>query len=189
MDQIDPNPFQPRLSFDILEMQELIASVKAKGVQQPILVRTGKDDKSKAATKDAAPNGGNKMPAPSNGKPVSIPLHAGLVRYELVAGERRLRACKGAKKKFIPAIVRDDLSDAEAAELAILENVQRSNISVIEEARGYKRLMLEFRLKEERLSKKVGKSAATIREMMKLLQLGNKAKNIMPGPARKSSDW
>lgn len=168
VDRIDPNPFQPRLSFDELEMQELIASVRSKGVQQPILVRTSKADK---AIQNSAASNRKTDVHKSNGKPVITPPRPALLRYELVAGERRLRACKTAGKRWIPAIVRDDLSDAEAAELAILENVQRSNISVIEEARGYKRLMLEFRLKEERLAKKVGKSVGTIREMMKLLQL------------------
>jgi ParB-like chromosome segregation protein Spo0J len=86
---------------------------------------------------------------------------------------------KAARKRWIPAIVRDDLSDAQAAELSLLENVQRSNISVIEEARGYKRLMLEFRLKEERLSKKVGKSVSVIREMMKLLQLPESVQTLL----------
>ena len=103
--------------------------------------------------------------------PEWLPRTRNLVRYELIAGERRLRACKEAGRKTIPAIVRDDLSDAECAELALLENVQRSNLSVIEEARGYKRLMVQFRMKEERIAKKVGKSVGTIQETIKLLQL------------------
>lgn len=150
VDQIDASPYQPRIVFDPQELEELAQSVRAQGVQQPVLVRTVK------VTPDTDGNKpGRKAP----------------VRYELIAGERRLRACRMAERKTLPAIVRDDLSDAQAAELCLLENVQRSGLSAIEEARGYKRLMLDFRLKEERLARKVGKSVGVLREMMKLLLL------------------
>jgi ParB family chromosome partitioning protein len=165
VETIAPNPFQPRLTFDPVEMEELVASVKQRGVQQPITVRTAKPvELSTTASPDSAV---------SNAK-AEAPF-----RYELVAGERRLRAAKEAKRKLVPAILRDDLSDAQAAELALLENVQRSNLSCIEEARGYRCLMLEFRLKEERLSKKVGKSVSTIKELMKLLQLPESAQTLL----------
>lgn len=178
VEQIVPNPYQPRVTFEAAEMDELIESVRARGVQQPIIVRSLKSAApAPAATAKTASNG--KPPASKtgmNGQAQQAKSHSNgksstSLRYELVAGERRLRACKEAKKRFIPAIVRDDLSDAEAAELALLENVQRSNLTCIEEARGYKRLMLQFRMKEERIAKKVGKSVGTIRELMKLLQL------------------
>lgn len=138
---IVPSPFQPRQHFDESELGELAQSVRAYGVQQPVLVR----------------------PLPSEGK-------SSKPRYELVAGERRLRATKLAGRKTVPALVRE-LSDLAAAEIAVIENVQRSNLSVIEEARGYKQLALKFRLKEERIAKKVGKSVHTIKEMLRLLQL------------------
>jgi ParB/RepB/Spo0J family partition protein len=154
VDAIAPCPYQPRLLFDPAEMADLAESVKQHGVQQPILVRPSKPD-AKAPEKD-----GSK----SNGKP-AVPLP-----YELVAGERRLRASKDAGRKHIPAIVRE-LDDRTAAEIALTENVQRSNLSVIEEARGYRQLMLKFRMSEGRIAKKVGKSVATIRETMKLLAL------------------
>jgi ParB/RepB/Spo0J family partition protein len=186
VEHVGPSPYQPRVAFDAADMEELVASVKERGVQQPVIVRTARpaaspDAKSqlngKSALNGAAEANGksvsNDKPAP-NGKPAPSPF-----LYELVAGERRLRACKQAKRKYIPAIVRDDLSDVQAAELALLENVQRSNLTCIEEARGYKRLMLEFRLKEERLSKKVGKSVSTIRELMKLLQLPEAVQTLL----------
>ena len=149
--QIGPNPYQPRLQFDEDEMAELIASVRERGVQQPILVRTAPktdgDDKGKS--------------------------------YQLVAGERRLRACKAAKRRSIPAILRDDLSDVQAAELGLLENVQRSNLNVIEEARAYRRLMFDFRMKEERIAKKVGKSVATVKDTLRLLALPNEVQTLL----------
>lgn len=182
VEQIAPNPFQPRLAFDELEMQELTASVRAKGVQQPVIVRTAKIQAVKTpTTKPKADKPEDDKPAikASSSKAGSPPTRPIVIRYELVAGERRLRACKAARKRWIPAIVRDDLTNAQAAELSLLENVQRSNISVIEEAKGYKRLMLEFRLGEERLSKKVGKSVAVIREMLKLLQLPESVQTLL----------
>jgi len=150
---IDPNPWQPRTLFDPDEMEELTQSVKTHGVQQPILVRTAKA-----------------LPVEEDGEVKGRPKKA-TVRYQLVAGERRVRASVSAGRRTIPAIMRDDLSDLQVAEMALLENVQRSNLSAIEEAKGYKRLMLDFRLSEERLAKKVGKSVAVLREMMKLLSL------------------
>ena len=149
VDQIARNPYQPRLQFDEEEMAELTASVKERGVQQPILVRTAPKAKANGQA-------GDKTSAP---------------RYQLVAGERRLRACKAAKRRSIPAIVRNDLSDVQSAELALLENVQRSNLNVIEEARAFRRLMLDFRMKEERIAKKVGKSVATVKDTLRLLAL------------------
>lgn len=146
---IGPNPFQPRFVFDEAEMLDLVASMRAHGVLQPVTVRT--------APADAEVNG-------KAAKKVSP-------NYQLIAGERRLRACREAGRKTIPAIIRDDLSDVQAAELALVENVQRSNLNVMEEASAYRRLMLDFRLKEERLAKKVGKSVQTVRDLIKLLAL------------------
>ncbi|HXI15561.1 MAG TPA: ParB/RepB/Spo0J family partition protein [Chloroflexota bacterium] len=169
--QIDPNPYQPRTSFDAAEMAEMVASVRAHGVLQPVTVRTVKADAQDEKVKPGEDhrNGSAKGHANANGHAnggQTAPL-----RYHLISGERRLRACREAGRREIPAIVRDDLNDVAVAELALIENVQRSNLSVIEEAAAYKRLMLEFRLKEERLAKKVGKSVATIKETIKLLGL------------------
>jgi ParB/RepB/Spo0J family partition protein len=166
--QIAPNPFQPRRQFDAQEMAELAASVRAHGVLQPITVRTLTEDASSSAQSDET----------GQAKTLAKQIQ---VRYHLVSGERRLRACREARRQLIPAIVRDDLSDAAVAELALVENVQRSNLNVIEEASGYKRLMLEFRLKEERLAKKVGKSVQTIKDLIKLLALPQEVQMLIAG--------
>lgn len=158
---IDPSPYQPRLTFDPAETAELVASVRERGVQQPVLVRI---------TKEEPEAGGSN----ANGHAVSK-----RTRHELIAGERRLRACKEAGRKTIPAIVRNDLSDRECAELALLENIQRSNLSVIEEARGYKQLMVKFGMKEERIARKVGKSVQTIQGMLRLLQLPELVQHLL----------
>ena len=160
VDQIARNPYQPRLQFDEEEMSELTASIKERGVQQPILIRT--TPKSQANDSNGKASGKTSTSA-----------------YQLVAGERRLRACKAAGRRSVPAIVRDDLSDVQSAELALLENVQRSNLNVIEEARAYRRLMLDFRMKEERIAKKVGKSVATVKDTLRLLALPGEVQTLL----------
>ncbi len=188
VERIEPNPYQPRLSFDAQEMADLVASVRVHGVQQPIIVRSCKADLEALSENNGKANGSangsangkanGKANVKTNGhKPAGRTVN--LVRYQLIAGERRLRASKEAGRKTIPAIIRDDLTDAQAAELALLENIQRSNLTVIEEAAGYKRLMLEFRMKEERIAKKVGKSVQTIRETIKLLNLPTSVQKLL----------
>ena len=160
LSHICPSPFQSREIFDAAELEELALSIKAYGVQQPVLVRL-------LESADEPDGGKAKAKAKTQG-----------LRYELVTGERRWRASKLAGRKVVPALVRP-LSDLAAAEIAVIENVQRANLSIIEEARGYKRLAIQFRLKEERIAKKVGKSPATIKEMLRLLALPSGVQNLL----------
>lgn len=170
---IDPNPFQPRVTFDPEEMSELVATVRAHGVLQPVTVRTVKPKVSEGQDDTQMQHDPS-----ANGQGVGSP-DVVAVRYELVTGERRLRACKEARRKTIPAIIRDDLSDAAAAELSLVENLQRSSLNVIEEASGYKRLMIQFRMKEERIAKKVGKSVQTIKDTIRLLSLPESVQGLL----------
>ncbi len=161
---IAPNPYQPRIEFDADEMLELVASVKAHGVLQPVTVRSVKMPETAS---EEAQNG-------------AVPTEPTIILpYHLVVGERRLRACKEAGRKSIPAIVRDDLSDAEVAELALVENVQRARLNPIEAARGYKRLMLDFRMKEERIAKKIGLSPQSVKDAIRLLQLPDSVQGLI----------
>jgi ParB family chromosome partitioning protein len=91
-------------------------------------------------------------------------------KYELIAGERRLRASKLIGKKEIPAIVRK-ADNREKLELAIIENVQRHNLNAIEEAKAYRRLKDEFNLTQEEVAKKIGKGRVTVANTMRLLEL------------------
>jgi len=102
--------------------------------------------------------------------------------YEIVAGERRWRAAQLAKLHEVPVIIRD-LGDREALELALVENLQRENLSPLEEAEGYRRLMEEFRNTQEALAEHVGKSRSHIANMLRLLSLPDEVKAIIDSGA------
>jgi len=134
IEEVQPNPFQPRKAFSDEQLQELVDSIREKGILQPLLVRRKSDG------------------------------------YELIAGERRWRAAQRAGLREIPILVRD-VSDSEMLELSLIENIQRENLNPIEEAEAYKRLMEQFHLTQEEISKKVGKDRTTIANMVRLLRL------------------
>lgn len=90
--------------------------------------------------------------------------------YELIAGERRLRAAKYLKKTTIPAVIKD-LNDQEMAEIALIENLQRKDLSFLEEAQAYQRLLAEFDLTQKELAARVAKSQSTISNKLRLLNL------------------
>jgi ParB family chromosome partitioning protein len=95
--------------------------------------------------------------------------------FELIAGERRLRAAKMAGLKKVPVIIRE-VSDAEMLEISIIENIQRENLNPIEEAEAYHRLMTEFKLTQDEASKRVGKSRPAVANLLRLRQLPNQIK-------------
>jgi ParB family chromosome partitioning protein len=130
-----PNPKQPRTHFDEDALQELSASIRRDGVQEPVLVR----------------------PAKGGG-------------YELISGERRVRASIMADVKEIPAVVRD-VSDSDMLRLGLIENLQREDLNAIETAEAYQQLMEEFGLTQEQLADEVGKNRATVANTLRLLKL------------------
>lgn len=99
-------------------------------------------------------------------------------KYEIVAGERRFRAAKIAGLQSVPVIIRD-MSDKVALELAIVENIQRADLTPVEEAAGYKRLMDEFNYTQEQLSKTVGKSRSHVANLLRLLGLPDEVKEML----------
>ncbi len=131
------NPLQPRRLFNKESINELAASIKSKGLVQPILVR------------------------PSEKNPGD---------YEIIAGERRWRAAQIAQLHEMPAVIKN-LNDVESLEIAIIENVQRSDLTVIEEATGYKKLIESYGHTQEQLSEIVGKSRSHVANIMRLLTL------------------
>src|SRR5262245_10558787 len=138
---------QMRKNFDPVKLQELADSIEEKGVLQPVLVRPYWDDED---------DGG------------SPPF------FELVAGERRWRASKLAKQAAIPAIVRQ-LTDKEAVEVQVVENLQRTDLSAVEEAEGYKRLLEEHGYTADSLAGKLAKSKSYVYGRLKLCNLPDAA--------------
>ena len=132
--QVVPSPLQPRTTFAAEHLAELVASIRANGIIQPLIVRRV----------------------------------SGLL--ELIAGERRWRAAGQAGLKEVPVIIRE-ATDLEVLEFALVENLQREDLNPIEEARAYKRLAEEFKLRQEEIAAKVGKSRAAVANTMRLLEL------------------
>lgn len=143
--QIGANPNQPRKTFTDAELSDLAASIREKGVLQPILLRAVND------------------------KPYM---------YEIIAGERRFRASKLAGETEIPALVKV-VSNENAMEIALIENVQRENLNAIEEANAYKNLMecCEYELND--LSRLIGKSESYIRNIMRLTTLPDSVQQLV----------
>lgn len=107
-------------------------------------------------------------------RPVADPANA----YEIVAGERRWRAAQKAGLHEVPVIVRE-LSDAEALEVALVENIQRADLNPVEEAEGYRRLMEEFHYTQQQLAEAVGKSRSHVANTMRLLGLSGKVRDML----------
>jgi len=148
IDTIERSRLQPRTEFDPEQLRELADSIKQRGVVQPLLVR----------------------PIPTTATGSVVPGGDGKVRYELIAGERRWRAAREAGLTTVPVIVRD-ASDQEALEIALIENLQREDLNPIEEAHAYEQLVMQFKLTQEQIAEKVGRSRAAVANAMRLLAL------------------
>ena len=134
LNELRPNPYQPRKVFDEEALNELASSIREHGVFQPIIVKRS------------------------------------IKGYDIIAGERRFRASKMAGLEKIPAIVRD-FTDDQMMEIALLENLQRENLSAIEEANAYKSMIEHLSLTQDELSHRVGKSRSHITNIIGLLRL------------------
>ena len=107
------------------------------------------------------------------------PNDANKNQYFIIAGERRWRACQLSKIHEIPAIIRADINDKKIAELSLVENIQRSELNPIEEAEGYQSLLSNYNYTQEDISKAVGKSRSYIGNIIRLLSLSDKAKELL----------
>ncbi len=139
---VHSSPFQPRKTFRDEHLTELMESIRAHGVIQPLVVRKVK---------------------------------SGL---ELIAGERRYRACQKLGLTEVPVIERE-ASDRDVLEMALIENLQREDLNPVEEAEAYARLAKEFELKQEDIAKRVGKNRATVANAMRLLELAPEVKSLL----------
>ena len=135
VNMVEPNPWQPRSTFDKTALEELAASIRSLGLIQPISVRK---------------------------------LSEG--HYQIISGERRFNACQMAGMTMIPAYVRD-ATDQGMLEMAIVENIQRSNLDPIEIALSYQRLMDECQLTQEVMAERLGRNRSSVANQIRLLKL------------------
>ena len=142
LDDIIPNRFQPRLSFDEQGLNELADSIRQHGIIQPLVLRKVGD------------------------------------KYEIIAGERRYKASYIAGLSEVPAVI-INLSDNESAEVAIVENIQRKDLSPIEEAKSYKKLLDRGYLTQDQLASRMGKAQATISNKLRLLNLDDEVQDAL----------
>ncbi len=144
VDQIEPNPLQPRQHFDEKNLDELAESIRVYGLLEPVVV-TPVDNK-----------------------------------WQLVAGERRLRAFKKLKKSTIPAIARTT-DELERLELALIENIQRQDLNPIERAQGLATLVDDFGLTQQEAAKKIGIARSSLANSIRLLDLPTEMQKALAG--------
>lgn len=140
--QIKTNKYQPRVSFTPEKLNELIESIREKGVVQPVLVRKTQDG------------------------------------YELIAGERRLRAVANLGIEKIPAIVKN-VTDVDMLEISLIENIQREELNPIEEAHAFQRFITDFSFTQEKIAKVLAKDRSTIANTLRLLGLPKKIQDFI----------
>jgi ParB family chromosome partitioning protein len=143
LDQIGPNPYQPRKTFNEGSIDELARSVREHGIVQPLVVSRHGD------------------------------------RYRLIAGERRFRAAQKAGLTTVPVVIKDDLKEGDALQIALIENIQREDLNPIEEAMAYHQLHEEFGLTQEEISKRVGKERSTVANFLRLVKLPEGVKKLL----------
>ena len=142
VDNLEPNPFQPRTRIRAEQLAELAASIRESGIVQPILVRP----------------------------------HAG--RYQIIAGERRWRAAQHLGLATVPVSIRA-VDDEQLLELALVENIQREELSALEEAQAFERLHQEFRLTQEQIARRVGRERSTVANTLRLLRLPREVRELL----------
>ena len=144
VEKIEPNPFQPRREFDEAKLKDLAESIRMYGILQPLVVT-----RRERAHEDGM-----------------------IVDYELISGERRLRAARIAGLARVPALVRTaEDSDRIKLELAIIENLQREDINSVDRARAFDRLIKEFGMKHVQVAEKIGKSREYVSNTLRILAL------------------
>lgn len=150
IEQIKPNPYQPRREFDKVELKNLADSIKTYGVLQPLLV---------TKIEQEVPGGRS-------------------VEYELIAGERRLKAAKMVNLPRVPAIVKHS-TDKQKLEISLIENIQRDDLSSLDEAYAFKKLREEFGMKPSEIAIRVSKSPSYVANTVRILELPDKIKDAL----------
>lgn len=154
IEAVTPNPRQPRYQIAPEALAELAASIREHGILQPLIV--------------------TELPSELSQEPLGFQVAAS--RYQLIAGERRLQASRLAGRATVPVIVKE-ATPQETLEWALVENVQRADLNALEEATAYRHLIDEFRLTQEQVADRVGKSRFTVANTLRLLNLPEEAKS------------
>lgn len=149
---LEPDPKQPRSSMG--DLTDLVASIREKGILEPILIRPIAKDDSRGATR------------------------AGAASYRIISGERRYRAAQEAGLSQVP-VIEMDVTEQEALEIALIENLQRKDLTPFEEAEGYQALASAHGYTHEQISQAVGKSRSVITESLALLQMPARVRDIV----------
>jgi len=144
LEQIAPNPLQPRKFFNEASIEELARSVREHGIVQPLVVTRAGDN-----------------------------------RYKLIAGERRYRAAQRAGLHTVPVVVKEMMTEGDALQIALIENIQREDLNPIEEAMAYHQLHQDFGLTQEEISRRVGKERSTVANFLRLLKLPDSVKKLL----------
>ena len=152
-DKVKPNPYQPRRDFDEARLQDLALSIKQYGVLQPLTVSRVEVEK----------EGGDGL----------------VTEYELIAGERRLRAAKLAGVSQVPVIIRTGDTAIMKLELAIIENLQREDLNAVDRARAFFRLANEFKFTHNEIAKKMGRSREYVSNSLRILSLPEEVLNAL----------
>ena len=142
VNDVKTNKYQPRTEFNKEKLEELVSSIREKGIVQPILVRKSSDG------------------------------------YELIAGERRLRAVKALGMEKVPAIVKD-VDDLAMLEISLIENIQREDLNPIEEANAYQKFLTDFSFTQDKISQVLGKDRSTVANTLRLLLLPKKVQDFI----------
>ncbi len=151
VEKIKPNPYQPRKRFDEESLKELADSIREYGILQPLIVSRVEKE---------------------------TPFGRG-VEYQLIAGERRLRAAQMLGLERVPAIIRPSFEERQKLEAAIIENIQRADLNPLESARGFAKLAEEFGLSQREIAERIGKSRAFVANALRLLELPSEAQRAL----------
>ncbi len=151
-DKIKPNPFQPRRDFDEARLQDLADSIRQYGVLQPLIVSRTEVEKESGGL---------------------------ITEYELIAGERRLRAAKIAMVSQVPVVIRTGDTAIMKLELAIIENLQREDLNAVDRARAFLRLVNEFKFTHNEIAKKMGRSREYVSNSLRILTLPEEILNAL----------
>ena len=166
--QLHPGKYQPRTRMDEGSLYELAESIRSQGVMQPILVRPLVAQDQQA--------GHDKSPGLSTATGASNTV--GTARYEIIAGERRVRAARLAGLAEVPVLVKV-VPDEAAAVMSLIENIQREDLNPLEEAQGLKRLVDEFKLTHEQAAQAVGRSRSAATNLLRLLNLAAPVQQLL----------